>query len=68
MVQVSNSTSECRFQKLNTLRLEQNKITGQLPLQWGSPDSFPSLINLVLGNNNISGAALLCCLFHIATC
>ena len=48
----------CRFQKLQTLNLEQNKITGQLPPQWGSGTAFPALINLILGNNDISGALL----------
>ena len=43
----------CRFAKLNTLDLDQNSITGSLPANWSS--GFPTLINLVLGNNNLSG-------------
>ena len=47
--------SGCSLRKLNTLRLEQNRISGQLPVEWGAPDAFPALINLVLGNNALSG-------------
>lgn len=43
------------FKNLVTLDLNQNRIGGQLPPAWGSGAAFPALINLVLGNNDISG-------------
>lgn len=44
----------CRFPRLNTLDLNQNTITGPLPGNWSA--GFPSLLNLVLGHNGLTGA------------
>ena len=39
----------------NSLNLESNAFFGQLPTEWGAPNQFPSLINLFLDGNNLTG-------------
>lgn len=43
------------FPALNTLDAHQNGIEGTLPPGWGSGTAFPELLNLVLGNNSLTG-------------
>lgn len=40
---------------LQTLNMQQNQYSGGLPPEYGSPGAFPSLLSLVLQQNQLTG-------------
>jgi hypothetical protein len=44
-----------KLQFLEVLHLGNNSLGGDLPDEWGDPDSFPALKELDLNNNEFTG-------------
>ncbi len=44
-----------RLQHIAYLHLEGNALSGPLPLAWGEPQSFQSLLELNLNDNELTG-------------
>ena len=43
---------------MKTLNLQQQLLTGPLPLEFGSPTAFQNLFALILQQNQLTGAEL----------
>ena len=43
------------LQFLEVVHLGNNSLGGELPIEWGDPDSFPALLELDLNDNEFIG-------------
>jgi hypothetical protein len=49
----------CACSTLATVNLQQQKFGGPLPSEFGEDGAFPTLINLLLQQNQLTGGTLL---------
>jgi hypothetical protein len=64
--------SPCLCRPMTTVNLQQQNLSGTLPPSFGGDGAFPSLINLLLSQNRLSGGAqqllfLHCCMSRCRT-